>query len=95
MKLKFPVKLTVNFTLAIFVIFIAAGMALADTPRVNKDQLKEQMGDPDLLIVDVRLGAHWDQSVYKIKGAVRVPIGEFLEWAAKYPKDTKMILYCA
>ena len=78
-----------------FVVFIAAGLALADAPRVTKDQLKEQMGDPDLLIVDVRLGTDWDASEFKIKGAVRVPLEEFLEWAAKYPKDTKMILYCA
>ena len=42
-----------------------------DAPRMTKDDLKAMLGNPDLLIIDVRYGRDWTDSGLKIRGAVR------------------------
>jgi rhodanese-related sulfurtransferase len=53
------------------------------------------LGNPDLTIIDVRYGKDWTGSDMKITGAVREEPGEVKSWAAKYPKDKPIVLYCA
>jgi hypothetical protein len=45
--------------------------------------------------VDMRLGKDWKASEEKIKGAMRVEPAEVESVAARYPKDTTLVLYCA
>lgn len=59
------------------------------------DQLKEQLGNDDVLILDVRAGRDWSASEFKIQGAVRANPGEFDTWAAVQPRDKTLVLYCA
>lgn len=66
-----------------------------DAPRMTKDELKAMLGNPDLTIIDVRYGKDWTGSDMKITGAVREEPGEVKSWAAKYPKDKPIVLYCA
>jgi len=41
-------------------------------------------------------GRHdWDSSQWKIQGAQRQLPMEVKEWIGKYPKDKKIVLYCA
>ncbi len=66
-----------------------------DAPRMTKDDLKAMMGNPDLLIIDIRYGKDWTDSGLKIRGAVREDPEAFDSWANKYPKDKTLIFYCA
>jgi len=41
-----------------------------DTPRITKEALKSMLGNPDVIILDVRLEKHWTASGEKIPGKV-------------------------
>jgi rhodanese-related sulfurtransferase len=62
---------------------------------ISKDGLKSLLGRPDVIVIDVRLPGQWKGSEFKIAGALREDPGQSTEsWAAKYPKDKTIILYC-
>jgi predicted sulfurtransferase len=67
----------------------------ADAPRMEKDQLKASLGNPGVVIIDVRSYTDWLFSSGKIKGAIRENYRDFDEWNARYPKDKTIVLYCA
>jgi rhodanese-related sulfurtransferase len=67
----------------------------ADVPRMTKDELKAMLGNPDLVIVDVRFGKDWTDDSSKIKGAIREDPESPKSWAEKYSKDKTIVLYCA
>jgi rhodanese-related sulfurtransferase len=62
---------------------------------MTKEELKAKLGNPDLLIIDVRYGKDWTDSDLKIKGAIREDPKAFDSWATKYPKDKTLVFYCA
>ena len=64
-------------------------------PRMTKDDLKEMLSNPDLVIIDVRYGKDWTDSDLKIRGAVREDPEAFNSWANKYPKNKTLVFYCA
>jgi len=66
-----------------------------DAPRMTRDKLKAMLGNPDLLLIDVRYGNDWTESDLKIKGAVREDPKTFDSWANKFPKDKTLVFYCA
>jgi len=84
---------------ALSIFFMVAGCTMfeksGDAPRMTKDELKARLGNPDLLIIDVRYGKDWTDSDLKIKGAVREDPKAFDSWASKYPKDKTLVFYCA
>lgn len=59
------------------------------------DELKQQLGSDEIVILDVRAGRDWSTSEFKIQGAMRADSEEFDSWATTYPKDKKLVLYCA
>ena len=67
----------------------------ADAPRMTKDELKAMLGNPDLIIIDVRYGKDWADSDLKITGAVREDPRAIESWTNKYPKDKTLVFYCA
>jgi rhodanese-related sulfurtransferase len=69
-------------------------LAAKEVPLVNKQTLKSWLNDPDLLIIDVRLGSY-DSSKKKIKGSVRKDPYNVRPWAATLPKNKKIVLYCS
>ena len=86
--------------IAVLLLFFVAGMLTtfaesADVPRMTKDELKAMLGNPDLVIVDVRLGKDWIDNGLKIHGAVREDPESVKTWAEKYSKDKIFVLYCA
>ncbi len=87
------------FLAALSIFFMVAGCTMfeksGDAPRMTKDELKAIMGNPDLLIIDVRYGKDWTDSDLKIKGAIREDPKAFDSWASKYPKDKILVFYCA
>jgi len=89
-KRLFIGALFIFFTVVVLTTFAKS----ADAPRMTKDELKAMMGNPDLVIIDVRLGKDWTDSDLKIKGAVREESEAFDSWAKKYPKDKTLVFYC-
>jgi rhodanese-related sulfurtransferase len=69
--------------------------ASAEAVRMSQEELKSRLGEPALLIIDVRSYTDWFLSREKIKGAERENYRDFDGWAAKYPKDKTIVLYCA
>jgi hypothetical protein len=84
-------------SLSIF--FMLVGCAtlakFTDVPRMTKEDLRAILGNPNLVIIDVRYGKDWTDSDLKIKGAVREDPGAIDSWANKYPKDKTLVFYCA
>lgn len=74
---------------------IGATVAAAqDVPRMTVDELKGLLGNPDLVIIDVRTNGDWNGAKEKIAGAVREDPHDVESWAKKYPKEKTLVLYC-
>ncbi len=72
------------------------GSAWAAKPEVNfitPATLKGMLGDPALLIIDVRKG-DWS-SHHQIVGARRYDPEEISSWAPRLPRDKKIVVYCS
>ncbi len=74
--------------------YVTSAMS-ADVPRMTQDELRALLGNPDLVILDVRASSDWTASGLKIKGAVREEPNDIASWANKYSKDKTLVLYCA
>ncbi|MBI4795738.1 MAG: hypothetical protein HY790_07855 [Deltaproteobacteria bacterium] len=74
------------------------GTALAakqEIKSIDLETLKGMLGDPQVMIFDVRTPSAWADSDKKIKGAVRQDPGKVPTWAKTLPKDQKIVLYCS
>jgi len=85
---------------AIVVAFAVAAVfatpALAqEAKRMSIEELKGMLGNPDLVVVDVRRDADWTSSKVKIKGALREDPEKVDTWMTKYSKDKTLVFYCA
>jgi hypothetical protein len=69
--------------------------AAQDVKRMTIEELKGMLGNPDLVIVDVRRDGDWKSSTVKVKGAVREDPEKVDTWMNKYPKDKTLVFYCA
>ena len=78
-----------------FVSYPSTGGLAAEAPRMEKEQLKAQLGNPDVVVLDVRAFTDWVMTKEKIKGAVRENPRDVEGWSGKYPKDKTIVLYCA
>ena len=66
----------------------------AKVPRMTKEELKLLLGNPEVVVLDVRIADEWKKSDRKIKSAVREdPEKDFKTWASKYPKDKTLVFY--
>jgi rhodanese-related sulfurtransferase len=71
-------------------------MAMSVTvEKINKDDLRDRLSDPEVAIIDVRHITQWSQSQVKIKGAVWQDRDEVDSWAGKYSPEQTLVLYCA
>jgi hypothetical protein len=75
--------------------FFAVNLRAEAVPRMAKEELKEILGRPDVVVVDVRAKADWMDSKQKIKGAVREDPKKVASWMGKYPKDGTLVFYCS
>jgi len=67
----------------------------ASVSVITKETLKNWMDKGDVIILDARQGRDWGSSEFKIQDAHRADPGQFMVWKDKYPKNQKMVLYCA
>ena len=66
---------------------------MEQVPRLTKEAVKEMLGKPDVVIVDIRYIKQYEQSDKKLPGAVFVQPENFDEFAKNYPKERTYILY--
>ena len=64
-------------------------------PRITPEELRARFIDPSYTVIDVRTEYDWQTSDKKILGAIREDPSKVAEWAAKYPKEQLLVLYCA
>ena len=83
--------------LACLIVILAASLVSGEEAItiISQDQLKEELTKPDVVVIDVRTDHDWASSEWKIKGAQRQSPTDPKEWMGKYPKDEKIVLYCA
>ncbi len=68
--------------------------AWAQSPeRISKEQFLKILGQPGMLILDVRTPQNWKESNRIIKGAIRKSPKNFNGWADDYPKDQMLVFY--
>ncbi len=67
--------------------------SVEQVPRLTMDQVKDMIGKPDVVIVDIRYIKQYEESDKKIPGAVFVQPEGLDEFAQKYPKDKTYIFY--
>ncbi len=68
----------------------------SNVPRMTKEELKSLLGNPEVVVLDVRIADEWKRTDLKIKGAVREdPEKDYRSWAANYPKDRTLVFYCS
>ncbi len=78
----------VGAVIALGSVLCAASSVLSeDVPRMSKEELKNLLGNPDVIVIDVRQESDWERSDSKIKGAVRETPDEAEFWMKKYAKD--------
>ena len=67
---------------------------MEQVPRLTKEVVKDMLGKPDVVIVDIRYIRQYEQSDKKIPGAVFVQPENFDEFVKNYPqKDKTYVLY--
>lgn len=91
MKTGFIPSVLLGFLVGGFVFAVSA--AETDVVRISPKQLKERLGSPDTVVLDVRSEKDWQESKFKIKGASRQEPSNFEQWAHTYDKDTELVLY--
>ncbi len=91
-----------SWTIIVFLVaFVLTGclqnLALdVKVPRMTKEELKLLLGNPEVIILDVRVAAEWKRGPLKIKGAGREdPEKDDKSRASKYPKDKTLVFYCS
>jgi rhodanese-related sulfurtransferase len=72
----------------------AGAVESQEVPRMSIDELRAQLGNQQLVVLDVRSGYDWQRSGSKIAGAVRAEPAT-IDWAHKYDKNQTLVLYCA
>jgi predicted sulfurtransferase len=95
MKMKRVYKIvTLVFCVLITWSFLTPALA-EDVKRITKEELKNMLSDPSVVVVDVRKEGDWKASEFKIKGAVREDPTQVASWMGKYDKDKTLVFYCA
>jgi hypothetical protein len=92
-KNKFLTISSVGLGLALVALMTISVFAANDVPRMSKEKLKELLGNPNVIILDVRHSENWIDGEYKIKGAVRRRPKFFESWANEFPRDKVLFLY--
>ncbi len=62
-------------------------------PRLTKDELKGLLGNPDVVVLDVRFDGNLAPS--RIAGAVHEDPEKVDSWAGNYARGKRIVLYCS
>ncbi len=92
-QVKFLTTLLAALVFAYVGLTLISSFAAEAVPRIGKEKLKEMLGNPDVIILDVRNSETWQKSEFKIKGAIRKMPEFFGSWADEFPSDKVLVLY--
>ena len=92
-KYKFSTIKLIVLSLALVGLIIIPVFAAEDVSRISKEKLKELLGNHNVIILDVRNSENWQESEFKIKGAIRRRPEFFDAWASEFPRDKVLFLY--
>ncbi len=87
--------LLVLLLLPLFLLSAGEAFSYQTVQKITVDQLNAMLDNPDVAVIDVRTGIDWNSSEWKIRGAVREDPFDTDTWAARYPKDKTLVVYCA
>jgi hypothetical protein len=73
--------------------YSAPPSSVEQVPRLTKEQVKDMLGKPDVVLVDARYIKQYEQSDKKLPGAVFVQPENFDEFVKNHPKDKTYVLY--
>ena len=62
---------------------------------MSKEVLKGRLGDPELIVIDVRMAKAWEDCDSNITGARREDPAKLSTWAKHYGKDKTIVFYCS
>jgi hypothetical protein len=87
--------LTIGLSLLFFLTGCLQNVATeSNVPRMTKEELRSMLGNPYVVILDVRASDDWNKSESKIRGAVREdPAVNVKPWANRYPKEKTLVFY--
>jgi hypothetical protein len=84
------------FIAGIFFFYVGSPALIADdVPRMDKNELKVLLDNPDVVILDARAPFDWNQSEDKIKGARRLDPSNVESVEKMYPKEKTIVVYCS
>ena len=66
---------------------------LTNIPRITLEEAHQKLGQPNVVFVDARSTAEYQQS--HIKGAVNLPLAQGETRKNELPRDKDLIIYCA
>ncbi len=83
--------------LACIIVTACSGLEIytRNADRIEKEDLRANLNNPDFVIIDVRIDSSWNKSEFKMKGAVREDFYDVESWSDKYDKESTIVLYCA
>ena len=79
----------------ILIVFSVGPSGAEDIALIEPEELKAQLDQPDLVILDVRIVSYWKRSDRKIRGALRVDPHDVSSWANNFSKDGPVAVYCS
>ena len=91
---KFGLAFVIVFLSSITIPVILEAGSNIDVPRISVDDAKELLGNPGVVIIDVRTQKSWWSSTTKILGAVREDPSKVSDWMGKYSKTQTLLFYC-
>ena len=87
--------LTILIGLIVAGLFAISALPAANIGLMTKEELKTNLSNENIVILDVRTGQDWSSSEFKIKGAVRAEPGKIKTWSSTLDKGKTVVLYCA
>ncbi len=89
-------KRFVTALLAVFFLLPLSVVMAGDTVSiVSKETVRTWMDTGTVTILDVRQGRDWNISEFKITSAVRGDPKNITAWKNRFPRDRRLVLYCA
>jgi hypothetical protein len=79
----------------VFFCIVPPALRADDVPRMEKDELKALLDNPDVVILDARTSSDWNKSESKIKGAHRLDQSNAGSVEMMYPKEKTIVIYCS
>jgi len=92
---KIPIIALVLVTGLVMALHAQTALGPDKVPRISIEELKQQIDNPDFIIIDVRASHDWADSTTKIKGSIREDPSGAASWIAKYPPNKTVVLYCS